>query len=154
MLIDKVYSMDLLCSYDRPDLSDSLLPKLNTTAKQTHGTIVQRDVEYVRQTGSAPEMVFISAAPGTDLGYYGGNYVYEQSAGEGQVVYVVDSGANMDHIVCIDIHSTAVLLNDSTGIRRHPLSDRICIRRDRDRPSSKRCWREWPWNHDAGQSGG
>lgn len=46
-----------------------------------------------RQLNAAPEMVFISQQSGVSLATYQGNYLYDDSAGQGINVYIVDSGA-------------------------------------------------------------
>jgi hypothetical protein len=109
--------MIYVSSYDQysnyPVIADSLPRKRSTTAKQTYDAIVRRDWGLVRRQDE-PEMVFISTARGGDnLGYY----IYDQSAGEGQTLYLVDYGLLLMHPVCMDICSMIVLLNGSTGIR-------------------------------------
>jgi hypothetical protein len=95
--------------------TDSFPQKRSTTAKQTYDAIVRRDWGFVRRQAQ-PEMVFISTAPGTDMSSSNGYYIYDQSAGEGQTLYLIDFGVSLAHSVCMDICSMIVLLNGSTGI--------------------------------------
>lgn len=40
-------------------------------------------------------MVFLGQDPNQNLGAYTNNYVYDNSAGAGTTVYILDTGANM-----------------------------------------------------------
>lgn len=46
-----------------------------------------------RQPNAAPEMVFISQQSGVSVSTYKGNYLYDDSAGQGVNVYILDTGA-------------------------------------------------------------
>jgi hypothetical protein len=45
------------------------------------------------------EMVYISQETPTPLADYNNNYYFDDAAGENINVYVVDSGADLDHVV-------------------------------------------------------
>jgi hypothetical protein len=147
MLIDKINSVDLYLrrgssigtALDRQSvpLTNSFLPKPNAAVKRTHSTIVRRDLGLVRQMGAPDEMVFISATS-SDLSQYGGNYTYHESAGSGQKVYIIDSGASLGSEVCMNICSPTVLLNGSTGIQEYRPSGKMDIRRGGAGQHSKR----------------
>jgi hypothetical protein len=149
MLIDKVASVNLFClnncfdptNFDQHDVpfADGFPLEPKAAAKQTHGAVVRRNSGLVLQSNGGDEMVFISSAL-TDLSFYNGNYIYDKSAGQGQTVYVVDSGASLNNPVRIDIRSITVSLNGSTGIHKrfkYCLPGTLGIRRDRHRPYSK-----------------
>jgi hypothetical protein len=51
------------------------------------------------QTGASSEMVFLSQAPNTDISSYNGRYWYDNTAGQGVDVYLVDFGADRTHQV-------------------------------------------------------
>lgn len=57
--------------------------------------------ELGKEINAAPEMVFISVAPGSSAATYGTNYYYDDSAGENQIVYIVDTGADLSNSVRI-----------------------------------------------------
>lgn len=47
----------------------------------------------IRQPNAASEMGFVSQQHGVSLETYTGNYLYDDSAGQGVNVYIVDTGA-------------------------------------------------------------
>lgn len=53
----------------------------------------------VMQPGSPETLIFVDQAEKYDLSWYRSNYVYEESAGGGVPVYVIDTGVKIDHPV-------------------------------------------------------
>lgn len=52
-----------------------------------------------RQPGAPDDLVVIGQAPGQDLGWYHDSYLFDSKAGEGAPLYVLDSGAMLNHRV-------------------------------------------------------
>jgi hypothetical protein len=53
----------------------------------------------VRQANALDEMVYISQESPTPLADYNNNYYFDDAAGENINVYIVDSGADLSHVV-------------------------------------------------------
>ena len=71
------------------------VPKASTTTVQAQATIIRRDRGLTRQSTVLDEMIFISQPKGFTLGKLKSRYVYDKSAGTGQTVYIVDTGADL-----------------------------------------------------------
>lgn len=74
-------------------------PESTTTLIQASATIIRRDRGLTRQSPAVGEMVFISQPQGIPLANLKPRYVYDASAGSGQTVYIVDTGADLTHDV-------------------------------------------------------
>ncbi|KAI9865066.1 MAG: hypothetical protein M1813_002384 [Trichoglossum hirsutum] len=83
--------------YDDAPLGDIFSPEPNGRVEGLHGTIKRRGNNFVKQRGASDDMVFISSDP-ADPKAFGGNYIYDKSAGERQTVYVIDTGANLANL--------------------------------------------------------
>lgn len=70
-----------------------------TTLVEAQATIVRRDRGLTRQSPVVDEMTFISQPEGIQLRLLKPRYVYDATAGSGQTVYIVDSGADLTHDV-------------------------------------------------------
>lgn len=81
---------------DFGESSDSVQQILDATNATSKQRVRKRDTTF--QAGAPPDLRFISEPKGPDLSVDDTDeYLYDDSAGEGVIVYVIDSGANPDN---------------------------------------------------------
>lgn len=66
---------------------------------------VDPTTELVMEPNSPDSRVFVDQAPGNPMTWYRGHYIYDDSAGDGVEVYVIDTGANLTNPVSSSLPS-------------------------------------------------
>jgi hypothetical protein len=94
--------------------------------KSAHDDLVKRALG--RQVNAAPEMVFISQAQGSTLVNYQGNYIYDDSAGVNQIVYIVDTGADLSNPVRTCLYNNEKFLLQLTSPQEFTDGDNVAQR--------------------------
>ena len=74
-------------------------PDISAVIKRSHTGMSGLFGRLAYQNGAPEGLVRVGQAPGKPIKSYKSNYVYEDVAGEGVEVYVLDSGAELDHKV-------------------------------------------------------
>jgi hypothetical protein len=93
--------MDFTTSDDGENLViDHRNPDSNSTETKFHSKLGKRNEGPVRQPGAPDDLQHISQSWFQTFADLKGNYLYDGSAGLGSMVYVIDTGANLNHPVC------------------------------------------------------